>query len=158
MLWQNTAYRRAWNLLEAVVWKFASLPRVRRLYFAVQLQNPGNRKIRSRMHHAYQYVAGPGVTGTPRGTPRGGNGSRKQRPDAVPLERQLRRGLTALARAVALEALGLSASVAGGAQTVLQVSCFPGAQLTFEAERPLQASTVSIRVWFRGCAASQGYD
>lgn len=41
--------------------------------------------------------------------------------DTVPLERQLRRGLTALARAVALEALGLSASVAGGAQAVLQV-------------------------------------
>lgn len=65
------------------------------------------------------------LIGTPRGdrTPRsraaGGVGASSA--DTVPLERQLRRGLTALARAVALEALGLSASVAGGAQAVLQV-------------------------------------
>lgn len=37
------------------------------------------------------------------------------------LERQLRRGLSSLARAVAIEALGLSATVAGGAQALLQV-------------------------------------
>jgi hypothetical protein len=108
---------------------------------------PRSRSIRkcvrmSPAHPAGHLTAGHGTAGTPRGTPRGGGGGRKQRPDAVPLERQLRRGLTALARAVALEALGLSASVAGGAQTVLQVSCFPGAQLTLEAERPFQASAV----------------
>lgn len=41
------------------------------------------------------------------------------------LERQLRRGLSSLARAVAIEALGLSASVAGGAQTLLQAPPSP---------------------------------
>lgn len=38
----------------------------------------------------------------------------------VALTRQLRRGVTSLARAVTLEALGLGASVAGGADFVLR--------------------------------------
>lgn len=44
-----------------------------------------------------------------------GNGS-----SDVTLTRQLRRGVTSLARAVTLEALGLGASVAGGADFVLR--------------------------------------
>lgn len=72
------------------------------------------------LHHLHP-AGTPG--GAPRGSHGGGGGStrRSASPGSVPLERQLRRGLTALARAVALEALGLSASVAGGAQAVLQV-------------------------------------
>lgn len=48
------------------------------------------------------------------------NGSSRSRSSDVTLTRQLRRGVTTLARAVTLEALGLGASVAGGADYVLR--------------------------------------
>lgn len=49
-----------------------------------------------------------------------GNGSASTVSSDVRVSRQLRRGVTALARAVTLEALGLGASVAGGADYVLR--------------------------------------
>ena len=48
------------------------------------------------------------------------NGSSRSSGSEVTLTRQLRRGVTSLARAVTLEALGLGASVAGGADFVLR--------------------------------------
>ena len=47
-------------------------------------------------------------------------GSRRSGSAEVALTRQLRRGVTSLARAITLEALGLGASVAGGADFVLR--------------------------------------
>ena len=87
----------------------------------------------------------------------------------VAVGRQLRRGVTALARAVTLEALGLGASVAGGADYVLRggsgrgseqpagklcVPCVPVCTTYQMHYTHITTALVSFSYWFTSCTGT----